>query len=58
MAAPAVSGVAAIAKQMHPGMNGNALGTFVQRTADDEGKPGNDPFYGKGFVNARRACTQ
>lgn len=39
-------------------MNGNALGSFLRRTADDEGKKGNDPFYGKGFVNALRASTQ
>jgi hypothetical protein len=28
------------------------------QSADDEGKPGNDPFYGSGFVNARRAVGQ
>jgi subtilisin family serine protease len=58
MAAPAVSAVAAIAKQRFPAMIGGELKTFLQRTADDEGKKGNDPFYGKGFVNAFRACTQ
>lgn len=58
MAAPAVSAVAALAKQSHPGISLGALKALIAQSADDEGKNGNDPFYGKGFVNARRACTQ
>lgn len=57
MAAPAASAVAAIIKQMNPGISLGALKTKLQQTADDEGKKGNDPFYGKGFVNAARACA-
>lgn len=57
MAAPAASAVAAIIKQMNPGISLGALKTKLQQTADDEGKTGNDPFYGKGFVNAARACA-
>ncbi|HWW75616.1 MAG TPA: S8 family serine peptidase, partial [Pyrinomonadaceae bacterium] len=58
MAAPVVSGVAALVKQRFPGISLGALKAKLQNTADDEGKPGNDPFYGKGFVNARRAVTE
>jgi len=57
MAAPAVSAVAALAKQAHPGISLGALKTLIQRSADDEGKQGHDPFYGHGFVNAYAACT-
>lgn len=58
MAAPAVSAVAALARQSHPGISLGALKALLAASADDEGKIGNDPYYGKGFVNARRACTQ
>jgi subtilisin family serine protease len=57
MAAPAASAVAALAKQSHPGISLGALKTLLARTADDEGKSGHDPYYGRGFVNAYRACT-
>jgi lantibiotic leader peptide-processing serine protease len=55
MAAPAVSAVAALIKQRHPGISLGALKTKLQQSADDEGKKGNDPYYGKGFVNAANA---
>jgi subtilisin family serine protease len=55
MAAPMVSGIAALVKQKYPGIPLGALKTQLQRTADDEGPVGADPFYGKGFVNARKA---
>ncbi len=58
MAAPAVSAVAALAKQRYPWFNAAQLKSLLARTADDEGKKGNDPVYGKGFVNARRAVTE
>lgn len=58
MAAPAVAAVAALAKQGHPGISLGGLKTLIAQSADDEGKTGSDPYYGKGFVNARRACTQ
>jgi subtilisin family serine protease len=57
MAAPAASAVAAIIKGSHPGISLGALKTLLQRSADDEGKKGHDPYYGHGFVNAYRACT-
>ena len=58
MAAPAVSAVAALVKQRFPWISVGALKTHLARTADDEGKKGNDPYYGKGFVNAFRAVTE
>jgi subtilisin family serine protease len=58
MAAPAAAGVAALIEQRFPGISVGALQSKLANTADDEGKKGNDPFYGKGFVNARRAVTE
>jgi hypothetical protein len=29
---------------------------MLKNSADDEGKPGHDPYYGNGFVNAFAAC--
>ena len=58
MAAPAVSAVAALVKQRFPWISVGALKTHLARTADDEGKKGHDPYYGKGFVNAFRAVTE
>ncbi|HWI19491.1 MAG TPA: S8 family serine peptidase [Vicinamibacterales bacterium] len=58
MAAPAASAVAAIIKQRNPGISLGALKTSLARSALDRGKQGNDPFYGKGWVNALAACRQ
>ena len=58
MAAPAVAAVAALAKERFPGMTVGDLKTWLAKTADDEGKIGHDPYYGRGFVNARRAVTE
>ena len=58
MAAPAASAVAAIIKQKHPGISLGALKTALAQSSLDVGKPGNDPFYGKGWVNALAACRQ
>lgn len=58
MAAPHVSGVAALVKQRFPGISVGDLKSFLQATADDEGVSGADPFYGHGFVNAHRAVTE
>jgi len=56
MASPAAAGVAALILGENPGMSVGALKTRLAQTADDEGKVGNDEFYGHGFVNAARAC--
>jgi len=56
MAAPHVAGVAALIIEkaggyLHPAQVKARLG----QTSDDLGKPGNDDYYGGGFVNALRA---
>jgi subtilisin family serine protease len=58
MAAPAASGVAALIKQRFPNISVGALKNRLAQSADDEGANGHDPFYGRGFVNARRAVTE
>ena len=58
MASPAAAGVAALIKEKNPRIPLGALKTKLARTADDEGPNGHDQFYGHGFVNARRACTE
>ena len=55
MAAPAVSGVAALIVGKYGHMSPYQLRQMLQRSADDLGKPGNDDFYGMGRVNAGRA---
>jgi len=55
MAAPAVSAVAALIRQANPGISLGALKNRLAQSADDEGKQGRDPLYGRGFVNARKA---
>ena len=58
MAAPAASAVAALIKQRFPNISVGGLKNRLAQSADDEGKNGHDPFYGRGFVNARRAVTE
>jgi subtilisin family serine protease len=58
LSAPFVSGVAALLKQRYPQMTGADLKAKLAATADDEGKEGHDPYYGRGFINARRAVTE
>jgi len=58
VAAPAASGVAALIKQRFPNISVGALKNRLAQSATDEGKNGHDPFYGRGFVNARQAVTQ
>jgi subtilisin family serine protease len=58
MAAPAVSGVAALILGQHPDMPVGRLKSSIAQSADDEGKPGHDPYYGRGFVNAYEACMK
>ncbi len=58
MATPAAAGVAALIKGRFPNISLGALKAKLLQTADDEGKVGSDDFYGKGYVNARRACTE
>jgi len=52
MAAPAVSAVAALAKEAHPGISLGALKTLIARSADTESPK---EFYGHGYPNAGNA---
>lgn len=58
MAAPAAAAVAALIKQRHPGISVGELKNRLAQSARDEGKPGQDNFHGRGWVNALDAVTQ
>jgi len=58
MSAPAASAVAALIKQKNPGISVGELKNRLAQSADDEGKPGADPYYGRGFVNALKAVSR
>jgi subtilisin family serine protease len=53
-AAPHVSGLAALLVEQY-GRSPGQIRTVLQQTADDLGKPGADPHYGKGRINVPRA---
>lgn len=56
MASPHASGVAALLVARIGTDKPSQVRTALQRTADDLGDPGTDPFFGKGRVNAARAA--
>ncbi len=57
MAAPHVTGTAALISE-DVGANPSAIRARLQQSADDLGKPGADPYYGKGRINVGRAVGQ
>lgn len=57
MASPAAAAVAAMIKQKYPGISVGDLKNRLRRATDDLGKPGQDAFYGAGFLNAAKAVA-
>jgi uncharacterized repeat protein (TIGR02543 family) len=55
MAAPVVSGVAALLYSINPQMTLDAVKHILYNTAVDKGAPGYDIYYGHGIVNAYNA---
>ena len=55
MAAPAASGVAALILGKYGPLQPSRIEAILRSSADDLGKPGNDDFYGAGWLNARKA---
>lgn len=57
MAAPKVSGVAALIYAHNPGISPAQVEALLMQTAEDLGKPGFDPMFGHGVVDAYAALT-
>lgn len=57
-AASMVSGTAALVLEKYGPMPLGELKNHLAITADDLGKPGYDPYYGRGRINALKAVTQ
>jgi subtilisin family serine protease len=55
MAAPVVSGVAALVMQRYPNATPAQVRAILERSATDAGMRGADAYYGKGVINANRA---
>jgi thermitase len=55
MASPHVAGAAALLAAQ--GMNPGQIKATLQQSADDLGKRGNDPYYGKGRLNVFNAVN-
>jgi subtilisin family serine protease len=58
MAAPHVSGLAALIWSLDPSRSRDQVRSVIETTADDLGSPGKDNFFGYGRINARRALAQ
>lgn len=57
-AAPCVSGVAALIVSKYGHMKPAQLKHKIVKAVDDLGKPGADPIYGKGRINAAKAVVE
>ncbi len=57
MAAPAVSGAAALITGYWPYLKANQVAAILLTTADDLGAPGVDAVYGHGLLNVNRALS-
>ena len=58
MAAPIVSGVAALIKADQPSLSNKEIEKLIFSSADDLGMAGRDDVYGHGRVNARKALEK
>jgi len=57
MAAPAVSGAAALVTGYWPYLKANQVAAILLNTTDDLGAPGVDAVYGRGLLNVNRALS-
>lgn len=57
MAAPHVAGLAALVKAQHPDWSPAQMKAHIERSADDLGEAGFDPYYGHGRINALKAVS-
>lgn len=57
MAAPAVSGAAALVLGYWPYLKATQVAAILLNTADDLGAKGTDPIYGRGMLNVARALS-
>ena len=55
MATPAVSGVAALVWSNFPECTGSEIRQVLKATAEDQGAPGHDEYFGYGIVKAKAA---
>lgn len=55
MATPTVSGVAALVWSNHPTCTGTEIRNALKATAQDQGAPGRDDYFGYGIVKAKDA---
>ncbi len=56
-ATPLVAGVAALVKSLRPTLSPAQVRTILQRSTQDIGKPGYDPLFNFGLVNAQAAVA-
>ncbi|MET1255017.1 S8 family serine peptidase [Aliikangiella maris] len=55
MATPAVAGVAALVWSNHPNCSGEEIRNALKQTAEDQGTPGRDDYFGYGIAKAKNA---
>lgn len=55
MATPTTSGVAALVWSNHPGCTNEEIRAALKATAEDQGAPGRDDYYGYGIIKAKVA---
>jgi Subtilase family len=58
LAAAFVSGIAALVLEQQPGISPQALQSLLERTAKHLGRPGKDPQFGSGLVDACAAVAE